>query len=61
MRLDDGSEVLVTLALPLDAGLAAHLMLAIDTAARERGYNEVSMLTDGSNRIVARRAEECRP
>lgn len=57
MRLDDGSELLLTLALPLDARLAAKLMGAIDEAARECGYGEVSLLTDGTNRIVARRKE----
>lgn len=54
-RLEDGAEVLVTLALPLDMRLVAELCKGIEEGAERAGYTGVALLTDGSNRIVARR------
>lgn len=56
--MEDGDELLLTLALPLDMRLFAELVGAIDAAARRRGFTSVSMLTDGTNRIVARREDK---
>jgi hypothetical protein len=55
VTLDDGTEVLLTLAVPLPMRLVAELCLAIDKAAQRAGYRDVAMLTDGTNRIVARK------
>ena len=55
MKLDDGREVLCTLALPLPLTLLGALGEAIATAAEEVGYTDASILTDGTNRVVARR------
>lgn len=49
----DGFDVLVTVALPMPARLAADLFLAISKVAAAHGYGQMAMLTDGSNRIVA--------
>lgn len=53
MKRSDGREVLLHLALPLPALLAADLMQAVETVATKHGYTEVSVLSDGSNGIIA--------
>ena len=53
--LDDGTEVLLTFALPLDMRLVAELCKGIEEGAKRAGYTDVAMLTDGTSRIVARR------
>ena len=58
MRLDDGREVICTLALPLPLDLIGHVGEALDDAVRRAGYTDAAMLTDGTNRVVARRAEQ---
>lgn len=57
MRLEDGSEVLCTLALPLPLDLIGHIGKAIHEAAQRAGYADVVMLTDGTNRVIARKAD----
>jgi hypothetical protein len=57
VKLDDGREVLCTLALPLPLALVGALGEAIATAAEEAGYDDVNLLTDGTNRVVARQRE----
>jgi hypothetical protein len=47
---------LATLALPMSLTLAADLMAAIGKVAKRHGLLEPSILTDGTNRLVARRA-----
>jgi hypothetical protein len=54
VKLDDGREVLCTLALPLPLTLVGELGQAITDAAERVGYFDCSLLTDGSNRVVAR-------
>jgi hypothetical protein len=54
-QLENGTEVLVMLALPLDVRLVAELCTGIADAAERAGYTDVSLLTDGTHRIVARR------
>lgn len=53
VRRPDGTEELVRLSLPLPLVTAGHLMQAIARAAEEMGYTDVSVLTDGSQTIVA--------
>ena len=60
MRRDDGLEVLVTLALPLSVRLLAEICGAINDAAEHVGYTDVALLTDGTNRVVARRTTDGR-
>jgi hypothetical protein len=55
--LDDGPEVLLTLAVPMNLRLLSELCSAIAEGAQRAGYTDVAMLTDGTNRIVARRIE----
>lgn len=47
--------VLLALALPLPASLVAELCRGIQEAAERAGYTNVALLTDGTNRVVARR------
>lgn len=54
-RLDDGREVLCSLAVPLPLTLAAAVMTAVGEAAEEQGYTDVCLLADGTERIVARK------
>lgn len=53
MRHEDGSEVLLTFALPLDARLVAELCGGIADAAARAGWTDVALLGDGTNRVVA--------
>ncbi len=53
VRRPDGREALVTLELPLSLTLVSALAAAIGRAAAAAGYTDVSLLTDGSNTIVA--------
>lgn len=55
MKLDADREVLCTLALPLPLTLFGEMGPAIEKAAERAGYCDVDLLTDGTNRIVARR------
>lgn len=48
-----GREALVQLLLPLPINTVSPLLTAIGAAAEQLGYTDVSLLTDGSNRIVA--------
>jgi len=48
---------LLTLAVPLPMRLVAELCVSIERACERAGYTDVAMLTDGTNRIVARRVE----
>lgn len=56
MRNPDGTETLLTLAAPLPMMLVAELCLSIGEACERAGYTDAAMLTDGTNRIVARPA-----
>lgn len=53
---DPDGDVLVTLHLPMPARTVAALCAGIDEVARSLGYTEVVLLTDGTNRVVARRS-----
>lgn len=55
MRLPDGREHIATLALPLPLDLLGALS-GFTEAAAEVGWVDVVILTDGTNRVVARRA-----
>jgi hypothetical protein len=52
-RLDNGREVLCTLALPLPVSVVGAIGLAIVQAVEGLGYTNVDLLTDGTDRIVA--------
>ena len=58
MKLDDGSELICTLALPLPLDLIGAVGEAIHEAVVRAGYTDAALLTDGSNRVVARKAEQ---
>jgi hypothetical protein len=55
MKRADGSEALVTLAVPLPIDVTVALIDAIKTAAEGEGYTNISILTDGSNTITGRK------
>ncbi len=55
MKLADGGEVLCTLALPLPLTLVGERGQAIADAAERAGYADCVLMTDGTNRVVARR------
>lgn len=54
MKLDDDREHLCTLALPLPLALVGAIGHAVTDAAEQAGYTDVVLLTDGTNRVVAR-------
>lgn len=58
MKLDDGTELLLTLATPLPLLLLAELLEGIGLAAKRAGYGDVGLRNDdGALRIVARRTQ----
>lgn len=57
MRNPDGTETLLMLAFPLPLALMAELCKGIGKAAERAGFTDAALITDGSGRIVARRAE----
>lgn len=56
MKRDDDTEVLLTFATPLPLTLIAELCRSVGEGAERAGYTDVALLTDGSMRVVARRA-----
>lgn len=52
-KLPDGREGICFLALPLPLDVVAQLSDAVTDALKRLGYSDVSLLTDGTNLIVA--------
>lgn len=57
MKLPDGREAVCALSLPLPLSVASAVMTAVCDAVEELGYTDVSFMTDGTERIVAKPPE----